>query len=137
MTWKFTILPHTLVHLLFLPSSLHEVENGLIYIRIENWNFLFFPERNKMPKKKKGSGKLAKMTDEDRIIYLEQQRLAEEEMRKKKEDMLTQYLKASIELFYWGTVYFEITKHTDTLKKTQVIGKTKQNFTVNCSWWKS
>ena len=33
------------------------------------------------------------MTEEDRILYLEQQRLAEEEMRKKKEDMLTQFLK--------------------------------------------
>ncbi|ELU04099.1 hypothetical protein CAPTEDRAFT_167685 [Capitella teleta] len=43
-----------------------------------------------MPKK---SGKLAKMTEEERILYLEQQRLAEEEMRKKKEDMLTQFLK--------------------------------------------
>ena len=49
-----------------------------------------------MPKKKKKSGKagkLARMTEEDRILYLEQQRLAEEEMRKKKEDMLTQFLK--------------------------------------------
>ncbi|CAH1801399.1 unnamed protein product [Owenia fusiformis] len=44
-------------------------------------------------KKKKKSGKLAKMTEEERILYLEQQRLAEEEMRKKKEDMLTQFLK--------------------------------------------
>lgn len=45
---------------------------------------------------KKGSGKsskLAKMTEEQRILYLEQQRLAEEEMKKKKEDMLTQFLK--------------------------------------------
>ena len=49
-----------------------------------------------MPKKKKKSGKagkLARMTEEDRILYLEQQRLAEEEMRKKKEDMLSQFLK--------------------------------------------
>lgn len=44
-----------------------------------------------MPKKK--SGKLAKMTDEERVLYMEQQRLAEEEMKKKKEDMLTQFLK--------------------------------------------
>lgn len=29
-------------------------------------------------------------------MYLEQQRLAEEEMRKKKEDMLTQFLKVTI-----------------------------------------
>lgn len=45
---------------------------------------------------KKKSGKLAKMTEEERILYLEQQRLAEEEMRKKKEDMLTQFLKVSL-----------------------------------------
>ena len=52
-----------------------------------------------MPKKKKKSGKagkLARMTEEDRILYLEQQRLAEEEMRKKKEDMLTQFLKVGV-----------------------------------------
>ncbi|KAK3751513.1 hypothetical protein QZH41_019090 [Actinostola sp. cb2023] len=46
------------------------------------------------PKKKKsGNKKLAKMTEEQRLIYLEQKRLAEEEMRKKKEDMLTQFLR--------------------------------------------
>ncbi|XP_013416544.1 coiled-coil domain-containing protein 65 [Lingula anatina] len=44
-----------------------------------------------MPKKK--SGKLSKMTEEERLLYMETQRLAEEEMRKKKEDMLTQFLK--------------------------------------------
>ena len=51
---------------------------------------------NRMGKKKKSggkSGKLAKMTEEERVLYLEQQRLAEEEMKKKKEDMLTQFLK--------------------------------------------
>lgn len=42
---------------------------------------------------KKGSGKLAKMSEEERLIYLETQRVAEEEMRKKKEDMLIAYLK--------------------------------------------
>ncbi|XP_002736497.1 dynein regulatory complex subunit 2-like [Saccoglossus kowalevskii] len=51
------------------------------------------------PKKKKGGkksgkkGKLAKMTEEERVLYLEQKLLAEEEMKKKKEDMLTQFLK--------------------------------------------
>ncbi|KAK3083899.1 hypothetical protein FSP39_004880 [Pinctada imbricata] len=45
-----------------------------------------------MPKKK-GSGKLSKMTEEERLAYEEQKRLAEEEMQKKKEDMLTQFLK--------------------------------------------
>ena len=48
-----------------------------------------------MPKKAKSGkkGKLAKMTEEERILYLEQKLLAEEEMRRKKEEMLTQYLK--------------------------------------------
>ncbi|XP_064620664.1 dynein regulatory complex subunit 2-like [Lineus longissimus] len=48
------------------------------------------------PKGKKGkkkSAKLSRMTEEERILYLEQQRLAEEELKKKKEDMLTQFLK--------------------------------------------
>ena len=44
-------------------------------------------------KKKKKSGKLPKMTDEELVQYMEQQRLAEEEMRKKREDMLTEFLK--------------------------------------------
>ena len=39
------------------------------------------------------AAKLSKMTEEERILYQEQQRLAEEEMAKKKEDMLTQFLK--------------------------------------------
>ena len=33
------------------------------------------------------------MTEEEKLLYLEQKRLAEEEMKKKKEDMLTQFLK--------------------------------------------
>ncbi|XP_050399667.1 dynein regulatory complex subunit 2 [Patella vulgata] len=44
-------------------------------------------------KKKKKSGKLSKMTEEERMAYEERKRLEEEEMRKKKEDMLTQFLK--------------------------------------------
>ena len=43
--------------------------------------------------KKSGKGKLARMTEEERILYMEQKLLAEEEMRRKKEDMLTQFLK--------------------------------------------
>ena len=35
------------------------------------------------------------MTEEERLLYLEQKRLAEEEMKKKKEDMLTQFLKVA------------------------------------------
>lgn len=47
-----------------------------------------------MPKKKSGKKvQLSKMTDEERMIYLEQQRLAEDEMKKKKEEMLAQFLK--------------------------------------------
>lgn len=46
------------------------------------------------PKKKgKKSGKLSKMTEEERLAYEEQKNLAEEELKKKKEDMLTQFLK--------------------------------------------
>ncbi|KAL3856679.1 hypothetical protein ACJMK2_011406 [Sinanodonta woodiana] len=45
-----------------------------------------------MPKKKK-SGKLSKMTEEERLAYEEQKRLAVEEEKKKKEDILTQFLK--------------------------------------------
>lgn len=33
------------------------------------------------------------MTEEEKLLYMEQKRLAEEEMKKKKEDMLTQFLK--------------------------------------------
>lgn len=36
------------------------------------------------------------MTEEEKLLYLEQKRLAEEEMKKKKEDMLTQFLKVSL-----------------------------------------
>ena len=35
------------------------------------------------------------MTEEERLLYLEQKRLAEEGMKKKKEDMLTQFLKVA------------------------------------------
>lgn len=37
--------------------------------------------------------KLAKMSEEDRAMYLEQQRIAEEEAQKKKEEMLSRFLK--------------------------------------------
>jgi len=45
------------------------------------------------PKKKGGKGKLARMTEEERILHMERKLLAEEEMKRKKEDMLTQFLK--------------------------------------------
>ena len=49
---------------------------------------------------KKGNKKLANMTEEERNIYLEQKRLAEEEMRKKKEEMLTQFLKVRLSYIF-------------------------------------
>ena len=49
-----------------------------------------------MGKKKKSGNKLGKMSEEERILYLEQQRLAEEELKKKKEDVLMQFLKVHI-----------------------------------------
>jgi len=49
-----------------------------------------------MPKKK--GGKMGNMTEEERLLFLEQQRLAEEEMQKNKEDMLAQFLKVCYKL---------------------------------------
>jgi len=46
-----------------------------------------------------------KMTEEERILFMEQQRLAEEEIRKNKEDMLAQFLKVGTKTRgYVGTV---------------------------------
>lgn len=41
--------------------------------------------------------KLAKMSEEERALYLEQQRLAEEEAQKKKEEMLLRFLKDKLD----------------------------------------
>ena len=52
-----------------------------------------------MPKKgtKKGRvSKISKMTEEERVLLEEAQRLAEEEMKKKQEHTLNQYLKVEI-----------------------------------------
>ena len=49
-----------------------------------------------MPKKK--GGKMGNMTEDERLLFLEQQRLAEEEMQKNKEDMLAQFLKVFYKL---------------------------------------
>ena len=49
-----------------------------------------------MPKGKKGKGgkgKAAKLTEEEKILKMEQKMLQEEEMRQKKEEMLAQFLK--------------------------------------------
>lgn len=49
-----------------------------------------------MPKKgakKGGAGKQAGMTEEERLLYMQQRAQAEDEMAKRKEDMLTQFLK--------------------------------------------
>ncbi|PAA59711.1 hypothetical protein BOX15_Mlig009998g1 [Macrostomum lignano] len=43
-----------------------------------------------------GKGRLGNMTEEERMIYLEQQRLAEEEYRKQREDFLSAYLQGKI-----------------------------------------
>ena len=42
---------------------------------------------------KKLAKKLAKMSEEDRAVFLEQQRLAEEENQRKKEELLSRFLK--------------------------------------------
>lgn len=44
-------------------------------------------------KKKKGKGKSVPMTEEERELYMKQKALAEEEAAKKKQAMLTQFLK--------------------------------------------
>lgn len=41
----------------------------------------------------KGKGKMARMTEEQRLIYMEQKLLEEEEARKQKEEMMSQFLK--------------------------------------------
>ncbi len=45
---------------------------------------------------KKLAKKLAKMSEEDRVEFLEQQKLENQDMQKKKEEMLTRFLKVSI-----------------------------------------
>lgn len=52
-----------------------------------------------MPKKG-GKGKQAAMTEEERLLYMQQKAQAEEEMAKRKEDMLTQFLKVQACLLY-------------------------------------
>lgn len=47
----------------------------------------------KMAVDKKLAKKLAKMSEEDRAVFLEQQRLAEEENQRKKEELLSRFLK--------------------------------------------
>ncbi|KAM4612703.1 dynein regulatory complex subunit 2 [Polymixia lowei] len=53
-----------------------------------------------MPKKgakKGGGGKAAGMTEEERLFYMQQRAQAEEEMAKRKEEMLTQFLKDKLQ----------------------------------------
>ncbi|MBN3316203.1 DRC2 protein, partial [Atractosteus spatula] len=51
-----------------------------------------------MPKKGgKKAGKLAAMSEEERLLFLQQKALAEEELSKRKEDMLTQFLKDKLQ----------------------------------------
>ena len=46
---------------------------------------------------KKLAKKLAKMSEEERAVFLEQQRLADEENQRKKEEMLSRFLKVRLE----------------------------------------
>lgn len=50
-----------------------------------------------MPKKagKKGGGKLVGMTEEEKLLYMQQKAQAEDETAKRKEDMLTHFLKVT------------------------------------------
>ena len=50
-----------------------------------------------MPKSKKGGkGKLAKMTEEEKILYMEQTAIAAENKRKEREEMLVKLLKEKL-----------------------------------------
>lgn len=67
------------------------------------------------------------MTEEEKLLYMEQKRLAEEEMKKKKEDMLTQFLKVRCGLVIsWITV--SILKHD---LQTKFKDKAVQFFAVS------
>jgi len=50
----------------------------------------------KMAVDKKLAKKLAKMSEEERAVFLEQQRLADEENQRKKEEMLSRFLKVRL-----------------------------------------
>ena len=55
---------------------------------------------------KKLAKKLAKMSEEERAIFLEQMRLQEEEQQRKKEEMLSRYLKVCVYIIMCLYVYF-------------------------------
>ncbi|XP_036387705.1 dynein regulatory complex subunit 2-like [Megalops cyprinoides] len=50
----------------------------------------------KKGKKKKGKKKVAAMTEEERLLFLQQKALEEEELARKRQEMLTQYLKEKL-----------------------------------------
>ncbi|RTG89076.1 uncharacterized protein DC041_0008398 [Schistosoma bovis] len=88
------------------------------------------------PKRKKKTGKLTKMTDEERAIFLEQQRVAEEELKTKKMALLTQYLQDKLnheEKFtklnkaklthYWRTIMRE-TKSKELKRTIEILSQT-------------
>ncbi|CAH8533523.1 unnamed protein product [Schistosoma intercalatum] len=88
------------------------------------------------PKRKKKTGKLTKMTDEERAIFLEQQRVAEEELKTKKMALLTQYLQDKLnheERFtklnkaklthYWRTIMRE-TKSKELKRTIEILSQT-------------
>ncbi|CAH8850134.1 unnamed protein product [Trichobilharzia szidati] len=90
-----------------------------------------------MPPKKKGKAdKLSKMTDEERAIYLEQQKIAEEEAKAKKTALLTQYLQDKLDheekatklnraklIHYWRTIMRE-TKSKELKRDTEILAQT-------------
>nr|CAX73119.1 Coiled-coil domain-containing protein 65 [Schistosoma japonicum] len=88
------------------------------------------------PKRKKKSSKLKKMTDEEKVIYLEQQRIINEELKTKKMTLLTQYLQDKLiheEKFtklnqaklihYWRTIMRE-TKSKELKKTIEILSQT-------------
>ncbi|VDP52382.1 unnamed protein product [Schistosoma curassoni] len=88
------------------------------------------------PKRKKKTGKLTKMTDEERAIFLEQQRVAEEELKTKKMALLTQYLQDKLNheekftklnkaklTYYWRTIMRE-TKSKELKRTIEILSQT-------------
>lgn len=88
------------------------------------------------PKRKKKTGKLTKMTDEERAIFLEQQRVAEEELKTKKMALLTQYLQDKLKheeqftklnqaklTHYWRTIMRE-TKSKELKRTIEILSQT-------------
>ncbi|CAH8543206.1 unnamed protein product [Heterobilharzia americana] len=90
-----------------------------------------------MPPKKKGkASKLSKMSDEERAIYIEQQRVVEEEAKMKKMTLLTLYLQDKLDheekatkinraklIHYWRTIMRE-TKSKELKRDAEILSQT-------------